>query len=129
MPPHATSALPAGNLLIDRVRRYYELVDQGDVPGLVSLFAPDATYHRPGYAPLIGHDDLTEFYSEQRVIREGRHSLSRIVAGELEVAVRGDFHGILNDGREVSLRFSDFFEFSVDGRFSRRDTYFFAPMV
>ncbi|MFC0070453.1 hypothetical protein ACFFQW_42150 [Umezawaea endophytica] len=37
--------------------------------------------------------------------------------------------GVLHDGKEVSLRFSDFFEFTDDGRFSRRDTFFFAPLV
>jgi steroid Delta-isomerase len=136
--PHAVSSRPDGaTALAEReeptpsaqVRRYYELVDQGDVPGLVNLFAPDAAYYRPGYPPLVGHAGLTDFYSGQRVIREGRHTLRRIVEDGAHVAVHGEFNGVLNDGREVGLRFSDFFEFAGDGRFSRRDTFFFAPMV
>lgn len=111
------------------VGRYYELVDAGDVPGLVGLFTPDATYHRPGYDPLVGHEGLTAFYDGARVIREGRHTLSRVVATGGDVAVHGEFHGVLRDGAEVSLRFADFFQLAPDGRFARRDTFFFAPMV
>lgn len=114
---------------VARVRRYYELVDSGDTDGLVALFAPDAVYHRPGYEPIIGHLGLTRFYTGERVIREGRHDLSTIVAHDREVAVHGEFNGVLHDGREVSLRFCDFFVLGPDESFTRRDTFFFAPMV
>jgi len=114
---------------VAQVLRYYELVDQGDVPGLVGLFEPDAVYCRPGYEPMVGHDGLTEFYRDQRVIREGRHIITDVVAASSQVAVRGEFNGVLHDGRAVSLRFSDFFEIGDGGAFRRRDTYFFAPLV
>src|SRR5829696_2984426 len=99
---------------VETVHRYYQLVDQGDVPALVSLFTPDATYHRPGYEPLVGHEGLTRFYGQDRVIKEGAHTVSTVVA---------------DDGREVGLRFADFFTVTAEGRFSRRDTFFFAPLV
>ncbi len=111
------------------VQHYYELVDAGDIPGLVDLFTPSAAYHRPGYQPIVGHEEMTAFYSGTRVIRTGAHTIDKVVAGEDEVAVHGSFAGVLHDGSEVSLRFSDFFEFADDGRFSRRDTFFFAPLV
>lgn len=113
----------------ERVRHYYELVDADDVPGLIALFAEDAVYHRPGYEPLVGHGDLNRFYTEDRVIESGRHSVTSLVTGENDVAVMGEFAGVLKNGREVSLRFADFF--TLDGRllFARRDTYFFAPLV
>jgi ketosteroid isomerase-like protein len=111
------------------VHHYYELVDLGDVAGLVDLFSSDGSYHRPGYAPIVGHDEMSHFYRTTRVIREGRHTIDKVVEGEADVAVHGSFAGVLHDGSAVSLRFSDFFEFTDDGRFSRRDTFFFAPLV
>lgn len=41
-----------------RTREYYALVDADDVDGVLSWFAEDAVYHRPGYAPLAGQDAL-----------------------------------------------------------------------
>jgi steroid delta-isomerase len=114
---------------VETVHRYYQLVDQGDVPGLVSLFTPDATYHRPGYEPLVGHDGLTRFYGQDRVIKEGAHTVSTVVSEDDRIAVHGEFNGVLHDGREVGLRFADFFTVTPEGQFSRRDTFFFAPLV
>jgi ketosteroid isomerase-like protein len=114
---------------VSAVRRYYTLVDEGDVPGLVALFAPDAVYHRPGYPPLVGSAELTAFYLDQRIIREGRHTIASLVADSPHVAVQGTFAGVLHDGRTVDLRFSDFFTVGQDDRFTRRDTYFFTPLV
>ncbi|SDG84115.1 Ketosteroid isomerase-related protein [Lentzea fradiae] len=114
---------------VTSVHRYYELVDAGDVAGLVNMFSPDATYRRPGYAPMVGHDEMSAFYGGARVIREGRHTIDKVVESTNEVAVYGRFAGVLHDGSNVDLRFSDFFEFTDDGRFARRDTFFFAPLV
>ena len=44
------SDLDAGAL----ARRFYGHVDDGDVPGLAAMFAPEASYHRPGYEPFRG---------------------------------------------------------------------------
>ncbi|MFF8835275.1 nuclear transport factor 2 family protein [Streptomyces sp. NPDC015130] len=111
------------------VRRYYELVDAGDVPGLVGLFTSDATYHRPGYEPFEGHEGLTRFYGGARVIRTGRHTLTKVLVEGSDIAVHGEFNGELHDGTTVGLRFADFFQLTADGRFARRDTFFFAPLV
>jgi ketosteroid isomerase-like protein len=109
--------------------RFYRCVDDGDVPGLAALFTVDATYHRPGYEPILGREGISRFYSRDRVIRAGRHTLTTAVATGEEVAVRGEFHGVLHDGSPVDLRFADFFELDPEGRFTRRDTFFFAPLV
>ncbi|MEN3615764.1 nuclear transport factor 2 family protein [Plantactinospora sp. ZYX-F-223] len=111
------------------VRRYYELVDKGDVTGLLSLFAPDAVYDRPGHDTFKGRAALDEFYRADRVIATGRHTLRGTVSDGTTVAVQGDFEGVLKSGDQVRLRFADFFKVAPDGLFSRRDTYFFAPMV
>ncbi|WP_431897547.1 nuclear transport factor 2 family protein [Micromonospora haikouensis] len=126
-----SSMQPAPTLAIreSRVRRYYDLVDSGDVTALVNLFADDAVYHRPGYPPLTGRTELERFYRADRIIREGRHSLSALVGSATEIAVHGEFHGVLRNGQNVSLRFADFFSFTDEGTFARRDTFFFAPMV
>lgn len=114
---------------VSAVRRYYVLVDADDVTGLIGLFAPDARYHRPGYQPLAGRDELERFYREDRVIAKGAHTLTAIIAADRDVAVQGEFSGVLRDGRETSLRFADFFSFGADGLIARRDTFFFAPLV
>ncbi len=111
------------------VRRYYELVDEGDVAGLVALFGVDAVYHRPGYPPLCGREELREFYSGQRVIKEGRHTLDDVFVSADGIAVHGSFEGILHNGDAVETRFADFFHFNSDGTFSRRDTFFFVPLI
>jgi steroid Delta-isomerase len=108
---------------------YYELVDRNDVDGLLGLFAPDAVYHRPGYPPLNGRSDLERFYGGERVIAEGKHSLHTLAVDGGTVAVHGEFAGTLKDGSSTRLRFADFFVVGADGRFSRRDTFFFSPMV
>ncbi|ONI76417.1 ketosteroid isomerase [Actinosynnema sp. ALI-1.44] len=112
-----------------QVRHYYELVDLADFDSLVRLFAPDAVYHRPGFDPIVGHDGLTRFFTAQRQIREGAHVVESIVDAGDQVAVRGVFAGTLKNGTEVTARFADFFKFAADGRFERRYTYFYAPLV
>jgi steroid Delta-isomerase len=127
--PAAGFGLTRGESPVSTVRRYYELVDSGDVRGLIGLFAPDARYYRPGYPPLVGRAELERFYSEQRVIKEGLHVLSAVVAAGDDVAVHGEFKGVLRNGQRVDARFADFFSFGPDGHFTRRDTFFFAPLV
>lgn len=110
-------------------RLYYELVDRGDISGLVGLFAPDAVYNRPGYPSLQGRSEIEDFYRNSRVIESGRHSLDKVLAEGLSVATEGKFSGRLKDGSLVTARFADFFTLDIDGRFTRRDTYFFSPLV
>jgi ketosteroid isomerase-like protein len=115
---------------IDRIRLYYILVDSDQLEPLVDLFAEEAVYHRPGYPPLLGRARLRRFYQQERIIKAGRHEVTRILAVDGVAAVHGAFDGVLTDGSKVSLRFADFFELRPgDRRFVRRDTFFFAPMV
>ncbi|MFG3497208.1 nuclear transport factor 2 family protein [Streptomyces sp. NPDC047928] len=121
-----TAAVEAG---VAKVREYYRRVDADDVPGLIALFAEDAVYRRPGYPPMRGHEGLSAFYNGERVIARGAHTVTSAVAESGRVAVNGVFEGVLKDGREVSLEFADFFVLDDEQRFTRRDTYFFAPLV
>lgn len=128
-PATAPDGEPAAATVLGRIRAYYTHVDAGDVEGLLALFAPDARYHRPGYEPLVGHDDLRRFYQGERVIAEGTHTLTGTVAEGNRVAVHGEFHGLLRSGERVGLRFADFFTLTPELTFATRDTYFFAPLV
>nr|WP_062330524.1 nuclear transport factor 2 family protein [Herbidospora sakaeratensis] len=111
------------------VRAYYDRVDSDDVDGLLALFADDAVYERPGYVPLNGRAALKRFYQDQRIIEHGRHTLDEVIAGPDRIAVSGAFAGRLKDGRNVDLRFADFFTFAPSGRFARRTTFFYTPLV
>ncbi|WP_380280557.1 nuclear transport factor 2 family protein [Kitasatospora purpeofusca] len=113
----------------DAVRRYYRLVDEGDIGGLLRLFEPGAEYHRPGYPKLTGHSELERFYRDERVIASGRHSLAKLIRDGRDVAVHGVFEGVLRDGSRASLRFADFFRVTERGTFSRRETFFFTALV
>lgn len=111
------------------VRRYYRLVDVGDVDSVVTLFTEDAVYRRPGYAPIVGRGNVRSFYSGTRMIERGEHSLSSVIVNGGQIAVKGNFDGRLKDGRDVHVEFADFFTVTQDGQFSSRETFFFAPLV
>ncbi|MGC4932095.1 nuclear transport factor 2 family protein [Gordonia sp. DT30] len=107
------------------VRRYYELVDKGDLE-LLDLFSVDATYKRPGYREFHGRDELRRFYSADRVIESGAHTIRALYVDGMRVGVEGTFSGLLRDGTNVTLPFSDFFD--LDGEdpltIRHRRTYF-----
>ncbi|MEV5593667.1 nuclear transport factor 2 family protein [Streptomyces sp. NPDC052496] len=110
-------------------RRYYELVDAGQVEGLLALFSDDAVYRRPGYPALRGRAAMRAFYLNERVISHGRHELFAVIADGERVSVRGEFRGQLKDRSSVTVGFADFFTVGPDGLFTRRDTYFSSPAV
>lgn len=108
------------------VRRYYFLVDLGDL-AFLDLFHPDANYKRPGHVVFQGRPALRKFYTRERVIESGRHSISALFTIPNSVAVEGIFAGQLKDGRQVTVAFSDFFDLERvgDGLVIRgRRTYF-----
>ncbi|WP_150462303.1 nuclear transport factor 2 family protein [Nesterenkonia ebinurensis] len=108
------------------VRRYYQLVDAQDL-ALLETFHDDATYKRPGYAEFRGHDELREFYSGERIIDAGAHTIGQLFIHGPHAAVEGSFTGTLKDGRSVELAFSDFFDLQEragEVRIAARRTYF-----
>lgn len=108
------------------VRTYYALVDAGDL-GLLDLFEPAATYKRPGYDEFAGREQLRRFYSSERIIDSGRHTIRTVFVDGLHVGVEGTFHGRLRDGRTVRVPFSDFFDLDRQPgglRIKHRRTYF-----
>lgn len=112
----------------DAVRRYYTTVDTLGPDDVVALFTADAVYRRPGYQPMNGSSELLSFYSGQRVIAGGRHTLVHVLLDGPYAAVQGEFRGLLRDGKSVHVRFADFLRFEGD-LIAERDTYFDAPAV
>ena len=107
---------------IDRLRTYYDRVDDGDVDGLLSLFAEDVRYDRPGREPIEGIDALRRFYERDRPLDDGTHDVHHVVVDGPFAAVRGEFTGRL-DGKPVSFGFADHHEFDDDGLIATRYTY------
>ena len=112
----------------DLARHYYTVVDAGDADATVPLFAPDATYDRPGYDTLTG-PQIGEFYRGARVIVSGAHTVTEIIADGARAAIRGTFDGVLTDGSEAHEGFADFMEFDAEDRIVKRTTYFFRAAV
>jgi ketosteroid isomerase-like protein len=118
------------NIEIDSlVRRYYELVDENRLEDLLSLFAEDTIYRRPGYEPLQGKGMLRHFYSVEREISEGEHHIHQVMIDGRSAAVEGHFVGFLKSGIDVTVRFADFFQLSQDRLIAKRDTYFYVPSI
>lgn len=113
------------------VRAYYQAVDADDIETLIGLFATEATYERPGYEPFVGHEALRAFYTGDRVIESGAHTLDAVVVnatGE-QVAVHGRFEGTLKDGSAAAVRFADFYVLDAEARFAQRTTFFHTAAV
>ncbi|WP_158057701.1 nuclear transport factor 2 family protein [Halorussus halophilus] len=104
------------------VRDYYDAVDAEDYDTVLSLFADDVTYERPGQSTLSGIEQFREFYLDTRSLTDGRHEIDQLLADGDTVAVRGQFIG-KQDGEEVTFGFADFHQFDEDGRIVKRWTY------
>jgi ketosteroid isomerase-like protein len=105
------------------VKKYYAAVDTGDLDTLFSIFSDDIVYKRPGYKPIEGMKNFQAFYRENRVIKEGHHTLLNITVKDPYVVVEGEFNGVLKDGARTYTQFVDVYTFS-NGKATRRHTYF-----
>ncbi len=103
------------------VRRYYRLIDAGEIDELIALFSPDVSYVRPGQNPIEGRDALERFYRSERPLEDGAHEVEAVLVDGSRVAVRGRFSG-RQGGDPVSFGFADFHEFE-GGQIARRYTY------
>ncbi len=105
------------------VKKYYRAVDSNDLETLFSLFDDNIIYERPGYKPLVGMDSFRKFYRENRIIKEGHHTLKNIIVKDNFVVVEGEFNGILKDNSKTYTKFADIYTFK-DGKAIKRHTYF-----
>jgi len=124
-----TQTATADSLALHQVRRFYQLVDANDAAGVADLYSVDATYHRPGYEPMHGREEVFWFYHRDRIIASGAHQVQMAVADDQQAAVHGRFTGRLHDGAAVDLRFADFFSFDETGLIRDRRTFYFTHTV
>ncbi|MEX2356413.1 MAG: nuclear transport factor 2 family protein [Thermaerobacterales bacterium] len=110
-------------LLVQLAETYYDLIDKGDLENLLALFREDVIYERGAIGRISGKQALRRFFTEERVISEGRHTLESAVVEGSVIAIQGRFEGILKSGEAVRVRFADFFRVE-DGKIRRRDSYF-----
>lgn len=101
---------------------YYERIDADDVEGVLSLFADDIRYERPGRGTIEGIDELRTFYERDRPLEDGSHEVFEILVDGNSAAVRGEFAGRL-DGESVSFGFADHHEFDDEGLITNRYTF------
>ncbi|MFB9775018.1 nuclear transport factor 2 family protein [Brevibacterium otitidis] len=121
--------MTAQNLSIEELAaRYYSTVDSGDAAATSALFAPDASYDRPGYPTMVGQA-ITDFYHGERIIVSGAHTVAEVLVAGRQAAVQGSFAGTLKDGSEASERFADFLTFDEDGLITNRTTYFYRAAI
>lgn len=110
------------------VRVLFEAIDSGDWPSLRRLCDQQVTYERPGYAPLIGITELMHFYTDVRIIREGRHHVESVAADGDALCYNGRFIGTTKGGQPIDIGFCDFCHLR-DGKLLHRKTYFGVPAV
>jgi ketosteroid isomerase-like protein len=114
-----------GRALIEQL---FQTIDTRDWDKLPPFFATDIVYERPGYEPLVGLEQLLNFYRNVRVIASGSHSLEKLVLDDTCGACWGRFVGLHRDGSMIDERFADVYTFH-DGRIATRRSYFFRPAV
>ncbi len=100
--------------------RYYELVDRGDLEGVLALFSPDAVYDRPGHGRIQGADALRHFFLHERKLVSSRHDIRRFITDGDWVVAEGVAEARTEDGDEVKVAFVDVFRIEGDLIVERR---------
>ncbi len=96
------------------VRRYFEIIDAGDVSRIGEVPAPDFVSHSPPF-PGLSQDiegvrrgwaiSQAAFASYRHVIEDQLAAGDRVVTRVTATGVHtGDYRGIKGDGREVSIQ-------------------------
>ncbi|MGX5679825.1 nuclear transport factor 2 family protein [Schumannella luteola] len=104
----------------DLVDSYLRALSSGDVPAVLSLFAPDGMVHSPLYGELPAHEFYPVLFSDTaRSVLTLRRTLQNIDAGEPTVAFWFDFAWTLADGTPAPFTVIDVAELDPDGRITR----------
>jgi ketosteroid isomerase-like protein len=112
----------------DTIRSYFDAIDANDIERVLSLYADDVVYERPGYDAIDGKQQLRHFFVDERVIASGRHRIDGVIVDGDRVSAWGSFAGLSRTGAELNERWCDVYEFR-DALIARRCTYFFRPAV
>ncbi|WP_236201958.1 nuclear transport factor 2 family protein [Pseudomonas pseudonitroreducens] len=112
-------------LIRRRMARYVELVDAGDIDGILALYADDAVVEDPVGSPAqVGIEAIARFYREGL----GRAEVSAQLTGPVRVTGNGcgamPFRVDLNwNGTPCSLHVIDVMEFDEHGLIRRMKAY------
>ncbi|MFC6617423.1 nuclear transport factor 2 family protein [Deinococcus radiophilus] len=60
------------------IERLFGVIDGARFDELGQVFAQEAVYERPGYAPLRGLERIGEFYRHERIIGAGQHHVAAV---------------------------------------------------
>ncbi|GCE09778.1 nuclear transport factor 2 family protein [Dictyobacter aurantiacus] len=110
------------------ITELFLIVDSRDWDKMISVFCPNIVYERPGYAPIVGIDQLLHFYQHERVIASGKHDLEHIVIDRHRGSCWGRFLGVKKDGTDIDELFADVYIFE-DEKIKERRSYFFRPAI
>ncbi|WP_407990582.1 nuclear transport factor 2 family protein [Kitasatospora sp. CMC57] len=110
------------------VRHLFDVVDGRRWEGLAEVFAEHAVYERPGYEPLVGLGRISRFYTHERIIASGSHEVDHVTEGLETAACWGRFRGESVSGDPLDEQFADTYVL-VDGKITRRKTFFYRPAI
>jgi hypothetical protein len=113
---------------VEFVRALFQTIDSKEWDSLQRFFCEDMIYDRPGYEPLVGYERVKQYYRQERVIASGTHFLEGVVTNDDRGACWGRLIGTHKNGSEIDEKFADAYTF-VNGKISRRRSYFFRPAV
>ncbi|QAY92810.1 steroid Delta-isomerase [Pseudomonas sp. ACM7] len=105
--------------------RYVELVDAGDIDGIIALYSEDAVVEDPvGQPPLQGVVDIERFYREGL----GASNVSATLTGPVRATLNGcgamPFRVDMEwAGQPCSLHVIDVMEFDADGKIHSMKAY------
>ncbi|TPG83159.1 steroid Delta-isomerase [Pseudomonas mandelii] len=105
--------------------RYVELVDAGDIDGIVALYSEDAVVEDPvGQPPLQGIVDIERFYREGL----GASKVSATLTGPVRATLNGcgamPFRVDMEwAGQPCSIHVIDVMEFDADGKIRSMKAY------
>ncbi len=103
-------------------------IDSASWSDLSRFFHEDVVYERPGYPPITGLQALLDFYSQTRIIAEGKHSLEGGLRATGQAICWGQFNGCAKNGDVLAERFADAYELQ-DGLIRKRTTFFFRAAI
>ncbi len=115
--------------MVEVVHAYVRALNTGDLEAIVALYARDAVVEDPiGSPPKRGRAAIRAFYavSTSMALAVALEGEIRVATRECAFAFRVDF---VHEGRPVSIRPIDVFDFDAAGRIAHMRAYFGAPNI
>ncbi|MCC8380741.1 nuclear transport factor 2 family protein [Xenorhabdus sp. PB30.3] len=107
---------------------FFEFIDNREFNNILNLVTEDVVYERPGYSTIQGKASLFNFYSKERVVLKGKHTITNIVTEGSFSVFSGIFSGTLKNKENIELSFCDFCQFD-NHLLSKRKTFFYTPLI